>query len=153
MLIKFLKTRDVKSPNRANQFDAGIDFFVPEFTETFIKDTQEKNPFISYDRVSKKFVLRGHERILIPAGIKCRMEEPGRALIAANKSGVASKKGLIYGAQVVDFTYKGEIHINVINTSNKPVEITPGMKLIQFLETPIFSNPVEVFEDGSSYCR
>ena len=28
--IKFLKVRDVKSPSRANEYDAGIDFYVPE---------------------------------------------------------------------------------------------------------------------------
>jgi len=77
------------------------------------------------------------------------MQEPGRALIAANKSGVASKSGLIFGAQVVDYTYKGEIHINVINTSSKVVRIYEDMKLIQFLETPIFNSSIEISEDNN----
>ena len=82
-------------------------------------------------------------RINIPSGIYCQMENSGRALIAANKSGVASKEGLIFGAQVVDFEYQGEIHINVINTSSKVVRIYSGQKLIQFLETPIFTSTIE----------
>ena len=44
--ISFLKIRDVKSPLRANQFDAGIDFFVPKFTKQFISDLKEKNPLV-----------------------------------------------------------------------------------------------------------
>ena len=90
------------------------------------------------------FLLPPHSRILIPSGIHSRMSNQGRALVAANKSGIASKHGVIFGAQVVDYTYKGEIHINVINTSTKNVRIYENMKLIQFLETPVFTNPIEV---------
>ena len=82
-------------------------------------------------------------RINIPSGIYCQMENACRALIAHNKSGVASKHGLIYGAQVVDFEYHGEIHINVINTSSSVVRIYAGQKLMQFLEIPIFTSAIE----------
>lgn len=89
------------------------------------------------------FLLPPLSRVNIPSGIYCQMQEEGRALIAANKSGVASKQGLIFGAQVVDYEYQGEIHINVINTSSKVVRIYEGQKLIQFLETPIFVSEIE----------
>jgi len=92
------------------------------------------------------FLLPPHKRALIPAGIHSRMAKEGRALIASNKSGVASKLGLVFGAQVVDYTYQGEIHINVINTSTKVVRIYQNMKLIQFVETPVFTNDIEVTE-------
>jgi dUTPase len=145
--IKFLKTRQVKSPSRANEYDAGIDFYVPEFTEDFIDILREKNPGIEIDK--SKIYLQQGERILIPSGIHCQMLSPGRALIAANKSGVASKTGLIFGAQVVDYEYQGEIHINLIYTGNDVVEITPGMKAIQFLEVPIFNSNVHITENIS----
>lgn len=89
------------------------------------------------------FLLAPLSRVNIPSGIYCQMAEPGRALIAANKSGVASRDGLIFGAQVVDYEYQGEIHINVINTSSKVVRIYEDQKLIQFLETPIFTSDIE----------
>lgn len=194
-VIKFLKVRDVKSPNRAHQFDAGIDFFVPKFNAEFIKDLKEKNhsvfypnddsgsytintgslimssgivsvgtspdpevkyeltdsndTLIMYDEEAGKnyFNLVPHSRIMIPAGIKSRMATPGRALIASNKSGVATKKGLVFGAQVVDYTYKGEIHLSLINTSTKLVRIYEDMKIIQFVETPVFFSSVEVIND------
>ena len=72
------------------------------------------------------------------------MAKSGRALIAANKSGVATKHGLVYGAQVVDYTYKGEIHLSLINTSWDSVKITPGMKIIQFLEMPVYNSQVVI---------
>jgi hypothetical protein len=142
--IKFLKVRRVKSPVRANEYDAGIDFFVPEFDRQFIKDLKEKNPLIfnknknlyepgfvhtdapgaismsngdnkvtwdlsdNNDTLFKMddekgenyFILPPHSRIMLPSGIKSRMAGPGRALIAANKSGVATKHGLVVGACV-----------------------------------------------------
>lgn len=151
--IKFLKTRSVKSPSRANKYDAGIDFYVPEFTEDFLKDLREKNPDILIQPVS--IVLMPGQRVLIPSGIHCQMASPHRALIAANKSGVATKHGLIFGAQVVDYEYQGEIHISLINTNkdiNPPsgkgiIEITPGMKAIQFLEMPIYNSEIDVEEN------
>lgn len=90
------------------------------------------------------FNLAPHQRILIPSGIKSRMANPGRALIASNKSGVATKHGLVFGAQVVDYTYKGEIHLSVINTSTKLVRIYEDMKILQFVETPVFFSNIEI---------
>lgn len=199
--IKFLKVRKVKSPNRAYQFDAGIDFFVPEFNTEFIKDLKEKNPLVfgpaptnysgaqyvtgymstdhgtltmnngdgneavKYDldddndtlikfdeeKGENYFLLNPHSRIMIPGGIKSRMAEPGRALIAGNKSGIATKHGIIFGAQIVDYTYKGEIHISVINTGTKSVRIYENMKMIQFVETPVFNSEVECEESLFEY--
>ena len=143
--IKFLKVRDVKSPSRANKLDAGIDFYVPELTDEFVKILREKNPHIDvwqHSEIGRHIPLAPQQRILIPSGIYCQMEKPGTALIAANKSGVATKTGLIFGAQVVDFEYQGEIHLSLINTSNVAVEITSGMKILQFIETPVIQSEI-----------
>jgi len=147
--IKFLKTRDVKSPSRANKLDAGIDFYVPELTDEFVKILREKNPHIDvwqHSEIGRHIPLAPQQRILIPSGIYCQMEKPGTALIAANKSGVATKTGLIFGAQVVDFEYQGEIHLSLINTSNVAVEITSGMKILQFIETPVIQSEILIME-------
>ena len=191
--ISFLKTREVKSPSRAYEFDAGIDFYVPSFTANFIKDLKKSNPMlwtndidyshistcvttvgtlvssgsiyhtgtvkpvtyntvdvndsdIKFDEESGKnyFVLAPHSRINIPSGIKARMSSPGRALIAFNKSGIATKFGLIAGACVVDYLYQGEIHLSLINTSTNVVRIYEDMKIIQFVETPVFNSHIDV---------
>jgi len=193
-IIKFLKTRDVKSPSRNNQYDAGIDFYVPKFTKEFIEVLKNKNESIfkiesncfgsigsstscsntltlhgcsnsiisynlsdenktlfKFDEVEGKlyFILSPHSRVLIPSGIHSRMASTGRCLIAFNKSGVASKLGLTVGACIIDATYTGEIHINIINTSTSNVRIYEDMKLIQFIETPVITNPIEIEEDNT----
>ena len=146
--LKYTRIRDVKYPVRGTAEAAGIDFFVPNYNTQFATDFKEKNPEINFAvfKDVMEITLEPGQRVLIPSGIKTWMT-PGTALIAANKSGVASKKGLIFGAQVVDSDYAGEVHISVINTSNVPVTIKTGEKLIQFIHTPILlTKPEEVDE-------
>lgn len=125
--IKFAKVTDVKSPNRAHKQDAGADLFIP-------------NNF-------KPMTLRVGDSVLIPSGIK--IEIPDNYMVKIfNKSGVASKKGLIVGAEVCDAGYSGVVHINLHKVSGDPVVINPGDKIAQAIiipiETPDF---VEVKEE------
>ena len=114
--MKIQKTRPVKTPNRGTDQSAGIDFFVPEDYPTT--------------------ALQPGESVLIPSGIKAQVPA-GYALIAFNKSGVATKQGLSVGACVVDEDYRLEIHLHVINTSNTIQTISTGQKLVQFVLLPV----------------
>ena len=44
MNILFNKVRDVKSPNRAYGTGDAADFFVPEYSNSFLTDLEAKNP-------------------------------------------------------------------------------------------------------------
>lgn len=122
--MKFLKTREVKSPNRGSELSAGIDFFVP-------------NDF-------RQVTLQPGMDVLIPSGIKVKLPE-GYALVANNKSGVATKKQLVCGAAVVDEDYQGEMHLHLINVGQYQQTISPGDKIIQFLlEKQNYIMPQEV---------
>lgn len=151
-IFYFSRTRQVKSPIRGTKESAGIDFFVPKFDELFLNDLKAKNPNVSSIIPSsysyyiiqdeKKILLGPGERLLIPSGIKMQGHHC-IALIAHNKSGVASKKGLDRLAEVVDEDYQGEIHINIVNTSKNIVEICEDEKLIQFLEVFVENSKLE----------
>lgn len=82
--MKILKIRDVKTPTRANMYDAGIDFFIP-------------------NDYTGKTILQPNESVLIPSGIKVNIPN-GYMLTAFNKSGIASKQNLLVGACVIDET-------------------------------------------------
>lgn len=113
--MKIQLTRDVKPPSRGTSLSAGLDFYVPnDYSQT----------------------LRCGDAALVPSGVKAHVPA-GHALVAFNKSGVATKLGLIVGACVVDEDYEGEIHLHVINATQGDVTINPGMKLIQFLLLPV----------------
>lgn len=113
--MNFSKVRNVKTPNRAHRLDAGIDFFVPEDYAARV------NP---------------GESVNIPSGIKVEVPS-GFALVAFNKSGIASKKQLLAGACVVDAGYTGEVHLNLLNVGNQSVDIEPGQKILQFMLLPV----------------
>jgi dUTP pyrophosphatase len=123
--MKVQKLRNVKTPNRGTTASAGIDFYVPEDFET----------------VS----LKPGESVLIPSGIRVQVPR-GYALIAFNKSGVAVKQGLSVGACCVDEDYTGEVHLHMINTSNKDQVIATGQKLVQFILIPVSYIDVEEVE-------
>lgn len=142
--MRFLKIRDVKSPERGTEKSAGIDFFVPND----FKDT----------------VLHPNYDILIPSGIKVGLPE-NTMLMAADKSGIASSatakvragmkvkpdahdSSLIVGAKIVDEDYPGEVHLHIINVGPWPVTIKPGMKIAQFIVVPVlYTEPSEVTDE------
>jgi dUTP pyrophosphatase len=148
--IKYTKVRTVKNPVRASSTDAGIDLFVPNFTNKFAQSIMAMStsvwPVMKPNNLNKiiGLTIKPQGRILIPSGLHFRVPE-GTALIAFNKSGIATKLGLSTGACVCDSSYQGEVHISLINTSNIEVEITPGMKIVQFLLVPVYhSEPKEI---------
>lgn len=121
--MKIAKVREVKTPTRGTSQSAGFDFYVPEDFESTL--------------------LKIGDSVLIPTGIKAKVPK-GYALIAFNKSGVATKYGLQVGACVVDEDYQGEIHIHLIKATPGFTRIDPGMKLIQFILLPVFIDCVEI---------
>ena len=98
-MLKVFKTRDVKTPERSGR-NAGFDFFIPND--------------IDHDPVLGGFYINPQSHQSIPSGIKVNVPE-GYALVAFNKSGIATKKGLQVGACVVDCGYQGEVHIHLTN--------------------------------------
>ena len=125
--LKFIKTKEVKSPVRGHDTDAGIDFFIPEDFKTM--------------------TLQPNEDILIDAGIKVIVPE-GYALIFKEKSGVATKKKLTIGASVVDSDYRGVVHLHLFNNGRNEVVLEPGDKITQGLVIPVsLCKPLEISED------
>jgi len=157
----YTKVRKVLSPTRGTSKSAGIDFYVPEFTEQFLSDLIEKNSFGKkafelglgrWTSAAKKsvteqikitgFLLYPQERVLIPSGIHVNIPE-GFALIAHNKSGIGSKHGLDRLAEVVDEDYQGEVHLSIFNSGINEVTIMENMKLIQFILIPVLYDSID----------
>ena len=114
--LQISRIGDVKLPVRGHDFDAGIDFFIPNnFQET---------------------ILNLGDSILIPSKIKVKVPK-GYMLKAENKSGVATKLGLQIGASVVDYGYQGEVHIHLTKVTKGSVVLQPGQKIAQFILQPI----------------
>lgn len=153
--FKFVRVRDVHVPTRANQGDAGMDFYVPNdlTMEDMVKANSKNGTFINITFVQDKanitkIILQPHSRISIPSGIRGILEPEASMLQANDKSGVSSKKKLKVTASIIDSPYTGEIHHVVFNTSNEPVIIDLGEKLVQYIHIPIYLTQPEEISDS-----
>jgi len=146
--LKFIKTRDVKSPTRANDTDSWIDMYVPNDLDS-IKETptEDNDTVIELDEELNCFYINPWKGLLIPTWIKTIIE-PWFDLVFENKSWVSVKYGLVIGAKVVDSSYRGEIHIHVINTSDEVQYIEPWQKLAQAILRKVeLDIPEEITEE------
>jgi dUTP pyrophosphatase len=141
---------NVKKPER--EFgNAGVDFFIPEYSESFIKAFREKNndanAVLFADENGNQVVrIMPQGRANIPSGVRSRINA-NVALEAQNKSGIATKFGIVYGAATVDASYTGVIHLSLINPTNKIVDLPLGMKVLQFIPRLIDTSEVEVCDN------
>ena len=142
---------DVKHPER-EYGNAGVDFRIPKHTEAFEKAFNEKNvrhnAYLEQSADGWFIIIPAHGRANIPSGVRSRIS-PNIALEAQNKSGIATKSGLVYGAATVDSSYKGIIHISVINTTAETITLPLDMKIIQFIPRIIDTGAIEVFDSIS----
>lgn len=160
--MQFIKTRDVKDPVRNPMENAGIDFYIPAYCYQFRSDLIAKNLGIAtptskleifwaklckktFITVDGKIYIAPRKDIIIPSGIRSKFG-PELALIANNKSGIATKKKLIFGASVIDTSYQGEWHLHLINTSNQYQILECDQKVVQFIPHVVSTDPVEVLD-------
>lgn len=128
MRFRFAKVNpNAIAPKRAHATDAGMDFYVP-------------NDF-------EPLTLRSGESCMINSGIK--VEIPfGYMGMFCNKSGIASKKNIIFGAHIIDSYYTGDVIINLHNIGLTDQLISPGDKIIQMVLVPVVPTvPDEVDAD------
>jgi dUTP pyrophosphatase len=114
-------------------------FYAINNTSIGIKYYKYNGNVFKVDEISELLTLKVEEilllpgsKILIPSGIHVNL--PTNVFLnAENKSGIASKRGLVRGACLIDNDYQGQIHINLLNPTCYNVKIKPGEKIVQFV--------------------
>lgn len=114
---------DAVLPRYAHEGDAGMDLFSVE------------------DCVVKK-----GERKLISTGISCELP-PGYFASVRGKSGLAFKKGISILGGVIEWTYRGDYGVIVLNTGVEDFVVKAGDKIAQVVIAPVAQ--AEVVEVGS----
>lgn len=87
---------------------------------------------------------------MIPSGIKVDVPD-GYVLNFENKSGIASKKHLLFGSKVIDAGYEGVVHVNLHNVGTRAATIDAGEKIAQALMYKIEVPVVEVVDERVLY--
>ena len=161
MKVGIFKCRSVRTPSRGTSKSAGLDFYIPiDLTD---KDIFEHNPHLKRKgwrqlvfTDDKYILLPPHERMRIPSGI--HMKLPKNTMLQMNeKSGLGVKDGLQIIAKIIDEDYEGEISLSVRNSSDHPIYLEFGMKLVQGILIPVlydtcivFKTKTELFGNSSS---
>jgi dUTP pyrophosphatase len=110
MKIKIKKVHtDAKIPHYAHRGDAGMDLFTVE-----------------------PFELEPGERKTVPLGLAIEIPE-GYVGLVWDKSGLSHKYGLKNFGGVIDSGYRGEIHVGIMNLSDKFFSFEKGHKVAQLL--------------------
>ena len=126
-MIRFLKIWDVKSPERANNEDSGIDLFIPD----------------SFKSVDMKI----WDSVLIPSWIRFIIKN-WYDWVFKNKSGIALKKGLQVWACVIDSSYRWEVHIHLTKITGDDITLNPWDKIVQMIVRKVeLDQPEEITEE------
>ena len=132
MLLEYFKVREgVKSPERANPSDAGLDvFYCPKQNEVV--------------------GLRPGDNAVLSTGLRFGVPH-GYMLQVMNRSSLAAKRGLIVGAHCIDSGYDGEVFIDLHNVGSYTQPIQPGDKIAQIVLVPVVSFRAIENSDGGLY--
>lgn len=126
-----IKTTDdrAKLPAKGSQYSAGFDLFA-------IEDV----------------TLTSGKPEIVRTGISCSWNDPSVYLQIKERSDLALK-GLRVGGGVIDFDYRGEIIVILINTSKSDYQIIAGDKVAQIvplkITTEIYVKHVDSLDDTS----
>ncbi len=102
--------------------------------------------------LAKPIAIAPMERAIIPTGLMIELTEFYEAQIRP-RSGLAIKSGItvINSPGTIDWDYRGEIKIGLVNLSNASFDITHGMRIAQMIIAPVtVPEFVEVSEFGTT---
>ncbi len=79
--------------------------------------------------------IEAQQRIAIPTGISIEILKEDTAGFVYSRSGLGAKTGLTVaqGVGVIDYDYRGEIIVYLLNTSDKAHTITKGDRIAQLV--------------------
>ena len=126
--IKKLHT-DAIIPKYAHEGDAGMDLF----------------------SIEKDFILKPKHRKVVGTGVSIELPK-GYVSLIWDKSGIASN-GIKTMGGVIEYTYRGEYKVVLVNLSNEDYKIKKGQKVAQLLIQPIETVETEEVKELSETPR
>ena len=98
------------------------------------------------------YIVPAGKRQLVSSGIAMALPEGYWANIRG-KSGLAYKKGIAILGGVIEYTYRGEYGVIVLNTGEEDFVIKVGDKIAQVVVAPVANVDVEVVGELSETVR
>ncbi len=110
-------------PSYKHLGDAGLDIFSPE-----------------------SFMLQPGERRMVPTGWSLALPE-GYVSLIWDRSGIAAKNGITNLAGVIEWSYRGEYGVVLLNTGTEPYEVRAGDRIAQLLVQPVATAELQEVDD------
>lgn len=97
---------------------------------------------------NEPIVIEPQSRRLIPTGLSICYDDPSYYMRIAPRSGLSVKNNIDIGAGVIDYDYRGEIKIVLINNDkNNSFVVNTNMKIAQMIPTKTINNQEIQFEE------
>lgn len=89
--------------------------------------------------VTQDIILQPGQSALIPTGLKFAIPE-GYEIQVRPRSGLAFKNGItvLNSPGTIDSDYRGELGVILINHSQQPFTVSPGMRIAQIVLAPVY---------------
>ena len=89
--------------------------------------------------VIQDIILQPGQSALIPTGLKFAIPE-GFEIQVRPRSGLAFKNGItvLNSPGTIDSDYRGELGVILINHSQQPFTVSPGMRIAQIVLAPVY---------------
>lgn len=118
---------NAKNPIYGSEYAAGMDLF-----------SSNEEPII----------IEPQTRKIIPTGLSISYDDPNYYMRIAPRSGLSVKNSIDVGAGVIDYDYRGEIKIVLINNhKNESFQVNRHMKIAQMIPTMSLSTKNVIFEE------
>lgn len=119
-ILRFKKlSENAKTPTRGTPGSSGLDVYAPV-----------------------DVIVPAHGDALIPTDLAFDIPF-GWDLAVYNKSGLATKKKLFKGAELIDSDYTGNCHIHVFNHSDQDIHFEKGDKIGQLVMREVWMGEIE----------
>ena len=117
---------NAKLPEYGSKFSAGMDL---------------------YSNNDELIYIEPGERKLIPTGLSMSWSDKNYYMRIAPRSGLSVKNNIDVGAGVIDFDYRGEIKVVLINNGNQNFIVEKDMKIAQMIPTlSIYQGHIKISE-------
>ncbi len=96
----------------------------------------------------KPITIEPQSRRLIPTSLSICYDDPSYYMRIAPRSGLTVKNNIDVGAGVIDYDYRGEIKIVLINNDkNNSFVVQKNMKIAQMIPTKAINTQEVIFEE------
>ena len=103
-------------------------------------------------------IVPPHSRLLVPTGVAHQIPLLSSVFqiqgVILSRSGLAAKEGIrSFFEGLIDHDYRGEIHITLENTTDKPFHFKAGDRLVQIMYVPAFVGRIDEMESLTETSR